>query len=178
MPARQQHGFDYEQDVANRYGVILDNNHYTAMWDGMMNNIPVSIKTHKKGSGPELGSWHRQFTIDYDFYMIVGFWEGDKSNIVEEYCLFIPGKEYHSYFIDITEDVQNVFSSCSNDRKDDEKWQKMKNAVTKKWKTETPNIISLNWKRDHKKQKRLQCSIRKSVFYDEFVRRYNIDRNN
>lgn len=44
---RQYHGFSFEKYLENKYGIILSTS-YTAKWDGIYDNHPISIKTAKK----------------------------------------------------------------------------------------------------------------------------------
>ena len=45
---RQKHGFDYQTEVIERFGLIKDEN-YTGKWDAYCEGIPVSIKNPKIG---------------------------------------------------------------------------------------------------------------------------------
>lgn len=38
----------------------------------------------------------------------------------------------------------------------------------------TPNLVRPRFKRDHKKQKRIQCAINNKDFYSYFVAKYGI----
>ena len=67
---RQKHGFDYQAEVIERFGLIKDEN-YTGKWDAYCEGIPVSIKNPKIGSDIELADFFRQ------------------SNIVNRICYFI-----------------------------------------------------------------------------------------
>ena len=62
MAERQQHGFNFEQYVKEKYQVVL-NDEYTNKWDGLLNEIPVSIKLEQYG-----------FDVEYTF-------SGDKHHL-------------------------------------------------------------------------------------------------
>lgn len=58
--------------------------------------------------------------------------------------------------------------TISNDRKDDAKWKEF----CKKYKTiyGEDAVISIRFKRDHKKQKRIQCAISYTNFKDKVLK--------
>ena len=43
MAERQKHGFNFERYVKEKYQIILSDK-YTSKWDGVLNEVPVSIK--------------------------------------------------------------------------------------------------------------------------------------
>ena len=53
----------------------------------------------------------------------------------------------------------------SFDYSDDEEWTRRRLELTKEWKENSSNLISLYFKRDHKKQKRIQCGITYKNFF-------------
>lgn len=171
---RQNHGFIFEQHCKTKYGIALSNN-YTNKWDGTLNNNPVSIKCEKLGSDIELADYFRNSKITDNFYLIVGFWEGEKTNIVEEHILFISGWEFHELFnpaIDLC--LRNLLCSISNNKEDDMKWREEISKMRQQWKETTPNLVRLRFKRDHKSQKRIQCAINNKDFYRYFVNKYEV----
>ena len=60
---------------------------------------------------------------------------------------------------------------------DDEKWKEGRIALTDKWKEQTTNLIRPRFKRDHKTQKRMQCAINYSDFYEYFIPKYRKELN-
>jgi len=65
-------------------------------------------------------------------------------------------------------------SEISNDRSDDNKWKQFR----LKWKEKYgDSIISLRFKRDHKKQKRIQCGITKTNFLNVILKENQILHN-
>lgn len=171
---RQAHGFVFEKEISNKFNINLNNKNYTGLWDGEKNNIPVSIKHIKKGNAIDLGDIFRQASITNEFYMIIGFYEGADSDI---HILHFNENEYHKMFMDLDK-FENVFrsglASVSNDSSDDEKWKQILSDCKKMWKDNTPNIVRPNGKRDHKKQKRWQCSINNTSFFKDIVPKYEI----
>lgn len=171
---RQKAGFVYQEDVINRFNLTPDKN-YTGHWDAYAKGVPVSIKLEKRNSDVEMADFFRQATITQDFILIVGFWEKEKSNIVEEKVLFIPTKEWNNFFdTSFIPLFQQLLNNFSNDRKDDEKWKREIKKFKKQWEEKTPNLIRPRFKRDHKKQKRIQCAINNKDFFSYFVKKYEI----
>lgn len=172
---RQKHGFSFEQEIIQKYNLTPSTN-YTEKWDGYYNTIPVSIKTEKLGSDIELADFRRNANNQDSFYLIVGFWEGNYSNIVETKILFINGKEWHNLFPNEFIDIfQNCLDSVSNDKNDDEKWKALIKDAKNQWQHSTKNLIRPRFKRDHKKQKRIQCAINNKDFYNYFIPKYGVE---
>lgn len=171
---RQKHGFKFEEYVKTLFNIYPCNkNTYTYKWDGILNNYPVSIKLEKKGSDIEMASLFRNFENQEDFYLIVGFWDREKDNIISIETLFIPAKEWHDLFNgSIIDKCKNLLSSITNDVADDDKWKTQCAELKKMWEELTPNLIRLRFKRDHKHQKRMQCAINNKDFYNYFIPKY------
>lgn len=172
---RQRKGFEYEKEIIERFSLRKEEC-YTGKWDAYYNNIPVSIKYEKFGSDVELADFFRQAAIQEDFYLMCGFDNG------EEHLLFIPYKEWHKLFDSSFEPrFKTLLSSTSNERKDDTNWKNEIAILKKEWQSRTPNLIRPRFKRDHKKQKRVQCAINNKDFYEYFIPRYevkNFERDN
>jgi hypothetical protein len=171
---RQSHGFKFEAYVKEKFNIqSCPEGHYTYKWDGMINGYPVSIKTEALGSDIEMASFIRNASNLDDFYLIVGFWQGSKDNIVSIETLFISGQEWHNLFNeDIVQECQNFLNEITNDVSDDEKWTEGRKLLTQKWQENTSNLIRPRFKRDHKTQKRMQCAINYSDFYNYFIPKY------
>ena len=96
---RQIHGFKFETFVKEKFNILpCPEGHYTYKWDGILNGYPVSIKTEKNTSDVEMASFVRNAINTDSFYLIVGFWEDSKDNIVTIETLFIDGAEWHQLF--------------------------------------------------------------------------------
>lgn len=171
---RQAHGFIFEDYIKKELGIeACPKGHYTYKWDGMLNGIPVSIKTEKYGSDIEMASFTRNAYNTDSFYLIVGFWEEEKTNIVSIEILLIPGDEWHSLFsIEIVNKCQNLIDTISNSVEDDQKWKESRLKLSKEWKEKTSNLVRPRFKRDHKSQKRMQCAINNKDFYSYFLPKY------
>lgn len=175
---RQEHGFKFEQLCREKYNLILSKD-YTSRFDGILNGLPVSIKCEKLGSDIELADYFRNSQITEDFYMIVGFWEGSKDNIVEIHLLQINGYEFHKLFdLSFNARFHELLNNITNDYTDDTKWKTSITLLKKEWKMATPNLIRPRFKRDHKNQKRIQCAINNKDFYEYFIERYEIKEIN
>jgi hypothetical protein len=171
---RQCHGFQFENFVKEKFNVQpCPKGHYTYKWDGMLENYPVSIKTEALGSDIEMSSFIRNAYNTDDFYLIVGFWEGKKNNIVKIETLFISGTEWHELFDqDLVQECQEFLRYITNDVSDDDKWKAGRMDLTKRWQEKTPNLVRPRFKRDHKTQKRMQCAINYFDFYNYFIPKY------
>lgn len=178
---RQKAGFEYQEKCIKKYGLKADNE-YTGHWDAYYKDIPVSIKLEKHGTDIELADIFRQMDVKEDFFLLVGFWENEKTNIVEEHLLYIPVKQYNTYFnYKMKEDFHTLLNSISNSENDDKRWKEEITFLRKSWAETTNNYIRPRFKRDHKKQKRIQCAINNKVFYSHFITEYeveNFERNN
>lgn len=176
MTERQIHGFKYEEYVKNKYSLLdYEKDNYISKWDAVYKGIPVSIKTHKIGT-VELGDYFRQENIDEDFFMIIGFWEDSTSKeIVEQHILFIPYKEWNKCFSNKVSDyLIYMLNNITNKYEDDIKWKKMIENANNIWKQNTNRMIKPLYKRDHKKQKRIQCGINKTNMYSYFIPKFEI----
>lgn len=170
---RQKHGFIFEKRVAELFNIDIDNKKYTDKWDGVLNGYPVSIKTKENGRDIEMADFKRNAENTESFYLIVGFWETEKENIVKIETLFIDGQEWHALFPEhFINDFSDLLQNITNDKEDDEKWSILTTELKNKWEQETENLIRPRFKRDHKKQKRVQCAINYNDFYNYFIPKY------
>jgi hypothetical protein len=181
MAERQSGGFKYQAEVISRFGLEKVKG-YTAHWDAYYKGIPVSIKHEKKKSDVEMADFFRQSEVEEDFFLVCGFWEGTKDNIVEEYILYIPAKDWTKNFDkSFSPRFKQLLEEITNDKSDDKKWRTQIKSLKKEWESMTSNLIRPRFKRDHKKQKRIQCAINNGDFYTHFIPLYevkNFERNN
>lgn len=174
MYERQKHGFQYELQVIKKYKLSKTET-YTCPYDAYYNkinekSIPVQIKCIKMGSNIEMGDYRRNKRKYDDFILIIGFWEKEKTNIVKEVILYINNEEFKNYLkFDYDEQMFKEMKSISNKKEDDLKWKLFCEKYKKKWPNK--NILQLRFKRDHKKQKRLQCAIPWRLF-DKFCKQF------
>lgn len=155
---RQKHGFEYENKKLEMFGLEKCKN-YISEYDALCGDICVQVKCIKYGCAVELGDYFRNKRKTKDFIMIIGFWKGDKSNIVEEGIYYID----HTKFVanlEYDKDAQIVaeMNLITNLKEDDSRWKEFRLKYTKDYKL-GKNAIDIRFKRDHKKQKRVQCAI-------------------
>lgn len=172
---RQAHGFIFEDDIINKYN-IQKNYDYIGKWDGYLaSGIPVSIKHIKQGNAIDLADLFRQAAITEEFILIIGFYNDITPDDI--YILHFPTGQWHNYFLDVSsfeDKFKNALASVSNDSSDDAKWSSLRKECVKFWKQNTNSYITVNGKRDHKTQKRWQCSINKTNFFKEFLPKFQI----
>mgnify|MGYP003137363895 FL=1 len=181
MAARQGHGFRNEQRIIEKYG-LEDVSGYTDKWDAYAPvvvagdkkyfNVPVQIKTIREGGSIDMGDVFRHSKTSEDFILHVDFYDkGNKRKIVESHILYIDIKRWKPFFD--FEDwgfLRECLDNITNDHSDDARWGEMRNMMHKLWGDHRP--IKLAPKRDHKKQKRIQCTIRNNTFKDQIVRMF------
>lgn len=158
---RQAHGLNNEDRVKIGYELLDydgESSGYTGKYDAQMKNgTPVSIKTEKIKSDVELGDYFRNAQANKDFYMVVCFWESEKDNIVEEYHVKFPIEAWEKLFNHTLDyKIRRVIKEASNDYSYDAIWTQKIEELKDEY---GDNIIRLRPKRDHKKQKRMQCAI-------------------
>lgn len=174
MQERQIHGFLFEQFIIEHFNLEKCNN-YTSKWDAYYNNVPVSIKYEKANSDIELADFFRQSEINEDFYLLVGFWDGDKSNVVDVKLLYIEHNSWSNMFdTSISKELKTLLAEITNDYSDDQKWKSWCSKIRKQWTSKTENLIRLRFKRDHKRQKRIQCAINNKDFFSKFIPRFEV----
>ncbi len=173
MAERQVHGFLYEEKCFADFPWWTSNSDkYTDKWDGYDTELQkaVSIKCIQKGGSVEFGDMFRMASIDEDWILQVGFWEGKKTNIVEEYTVEINKDDWQALLgdVEVFKTAKKEMDNISNDYSDDEKWKKFRLKYKKLW---GDSILQPRFKRDHGKQKRLQVGIT----YNNLKEYFNLD---
>ena len=167
--AKQQHGFDFEKEMINEYG-MTPSDEYTSEWDAFYYGVPVSIKTAKIGSDIEMADYFRNASKTTHFYLLVGFWSGKPHNIVEIQLLFINVSDWNKLFpSQFAEKFRKLLDGITNDAVDTPRWKKEIKELRQEWTCCTDNLIRPRFKRDNKKQKRVQCAINNRDFYNHFM---------
>lgn len=155
---RQGHGFEYEQNVVQRFGLQKSTN-YISPFDSMCGDIPVQIKCIKFGCAIELGDYFRNKQKNCNFILIIGFWKDSKDNIIEEYIFFVKFDVFiANLHYDADEQMIAELKLISNLYEDDDCWEAYCNRHKSRFAT-FHNKIDIRFKRDHKTQKRIQCAI-------------------
>ena len=172
MSERQKNGFNIENRIIEEYGFTKSEN-YTAIYDAVSKTgINVQIKSFKNKTSVCMGDLKRNFNKEEPFILI--FYNYDSNyNCIKTYAFIVRDyKKYNEmfYFEQYNDFYYEFMNNISNDPKDDKVWK----ALSKKYKTEYNKVHSMtrmNPKRDHKHQKRIQCSI-PYKFIDSFVREF------
>lgn len=167
---RQEHGFIYQKAISNKLN-LKEFIGYTDCYDAYSSTGELyQIKTIKFGNSIDMGDFFRNMNKDKNFYLVVGFWKGKTSNIVEEHILYIDVKKYNEILhFEKADELKKWIQNVSNEKAFDNQWKK----EVKEWKKEYGNrLISLRFKRDHKSQKRIQCAINNKIFYSYFVKEF------
>ena len=191
MTARQDHGFVNEKKVCKRDGFIpwkefteLNPNFkekcgdYISTWDAIDPNVkttgkygflPVQIKTIKEGAAIELGSLARNSKKNETFRLIVEFYEpGNKAKIIKTHSILVDPKRWRKQFrfSNYNEWCNWIKNKVSNLHSYDETWRRECKDRKSEWHAELPNsLVSPRFKRDHKKQRRIQCAIPSGDFH-------------
>lgn len=167
MSERQIHGLKFEKKIIKEFGLIPFSS-YTSEFDAYdESGNAYQIKLIKKGRNIELGDFFRNFNKAQDFYLIVGFWEGNVENIVSFHKIFFSKEGWRNLLLfDFHQELYSWIKNVSNDKSYDAQWKKEYIFWRKLF---GKRLIRLRFKRDHKKQKRVQCAIPNKVFFSHFV---------
>jgi len=173
---RQKHGFEYEDIIIKKYNLIKDEK-YTSendaylRWKFVINKeekwclIPVQIKFIKWKNSIDLGDFSRH-TKRKSFILHIGFWKDCPDQIYHEETFWIDGSKWRKLFsCSFIPELLHEMSNISNSRDDDILWTLFRKKYTNLWGS---RLIRLRFKRDHKKQKRLQCSLPFSSLQNTF----------
>jgi len=170
---RQEHGFRFEDWLKKTFFDI----YYTSEWDipkelnPNKRGGPISIKTAKWKSSIYFGDALRQFDINEDWTLIVGFWknQGKKKKIVKITESLITKENWRGYWGSITRaEIARLDTLIKNRRKSYNVIRKEAQACKSMLKQKS-NLITLNPKIDSKAQRRLQCSIPFTKFFEHII---------
>lgn len=173
---RQAHGFKYEEDVIKRYNLEPEQN-YTDKWDAYYKGIPVSIKTCTMSGTVHMGDFYRNASLTHNFILIIGFWSRDVmgERVYEDDLILYINKDFwiEQFPKTAVDAMRTVFNGITNSYDDDEKWKKRMKAFKKEWGSYQTGI-TIHFKRDHKTQKRTQCSIRSDFLHNYLIPYYQV----
>ncbi len=155
---RQIHGFLYETQIIDRYKLVKCEK-YISEYDAYTSTgTPVQIKYRKYKSSICFGDLKRNMLKERDFILVIGTWKDNHNNKISEDVYHINYEKFTSmcFFKNLNLALSEM-KTISNSKEDVSLLKKM----TLKYKKIYPkeNIIHINFKRDHKSQKRIQCSI-------------------
>lgn len=159
MSEQQKFGFDIESMIINKYG-LKKNESYTGVYDALtQSNINVQIKSFKNKTSICLGDLKRNFSKSELFVLIIYNYDTNFNHIKTHFLKVKDYKKYNKlFYFEKYNEFYDQFMLISNSYEDDDKWKLLRLKYTNMYK-ETHNIVRMNPKRDHKKQKRIQCSI-------------------
>lgn len=176
----QNHGFSFEKWVRDslfegytgcymqKWDVAPDHNQHESI-PADLRDIPVSVKTAKWGSPIALGDALRQRAIDEPFLMIVGFWR--QRTPFEKWFEDIGWARFDPPIWDSLWGSLRSAEIGEIDRivKNTDTHYSVVRAEAQDWKTKvcagSDSKIVINPKIDSKKQRRVQCSLPFSVFW-------------
>lgn len=178
MPEVQQHGFMFEKWIKNTFFEGYQNN-YSYKWDIAkeanfnFGNLPISIKTAKWGSSINMGDAIRQYSIDEDFILIVGFWkqENNFKIFVNVTSTIITKGLWKKLWEPLKLEEIEKLDKLIKDYKVDCFTVRDSAKNLKKSKPYCESLITLNPKIDSKSQRRLQCSIKFDLFFDKISKK-------
>ena len=156
---RQSHGFEYQKVICERHNLISDKN-YTGMWDAYQTDgTPCVIKLFKHNSELPLSDIFNNVARDKDFILKYGVWRGKKSNIVEEKEIFIDINKWRESFKWGHYEELNYWIKyvVSNSYSYDITWKSEMKEWKERWGKD--RIVQPRFKRDHKKQRRIQSAV-------------------
>lgn len=150
---------------------------YTGHWDvpaeanKRFGGIPVSIKTAKYGSPVGLGDALRQFSIEEDFLLIVGYWkqEGPNKRFVNIVAATIRTNLWRSLWLPIILGHLRVLDATIKDRSIGYREARIRAQEIKSGPPFVDAAITVNPKIDSKTQRRLQCSIGFALMFDRIA---------
>ena len=182
MPEVQLHGFDFENWIKQTFFADFTVS-YSHKWDvpaefnileivpKEFRHLPVSIKTCKNLCPIGFGDALRQFGIEEDFLLIVGFWEqsGANKNFVAVEAVKITAKEWKNLFAPLTDKDLKLLDSTIKDK--ETHYAEVREVAKEIKKSFPPTKMILNPKIDSKSQRRLQCSLPFGVLWNEIVQK-------
>lgn len=191
MVARQEHGFINEAKVCETKNIVKWGDFvkiypqyskrqqgYTSVWDGIDMSVktegeygflPVQIKTIKKGAAVELGDIFRNSKKNEVFRLIVDFYDKNdksKTKMVETVDIIVDPVKWQAHFnFPDYDEWKSWIKGVSNCSSYTETWIREREARKQDWNIKNPDsLVTPTFKRDSKKQKRIQCSVNRTNF--------------
>lgn len=166
--AKQFHGFQYEQKVIERFNLQKAKN-YTSPYDAQHKSHNIQVKCMQYGSSIEFGDYLRNKQKTTNFILIVGFWKHEKDNIVQEHIFNVNSAKLtdnllYPYDAEMFEEMRLI----TNLHEDDHIWKQFCQKHRTQW-LEFKNNMDLRFRRDHKKQKRIQCGVSWKKYHSWFI---------
>ena len=156
--AKQFHGFQYEQKIIQKFN-LKKAHQYTSPYDAHLGVLNIQIKCMQYGSSVEFGDYMRNKTKNDNFILVVGFWKDFKDNIIQEHIYNVDVDILKSNLVyPYDQEMFNEMKLISNSYDDDVNWRFFCQKHRMQW-MEFNNNMDLRFRRDHKRQKRIQCGI-------------------
>ena len=171
---RQRHGFQFEDWLKKQFFDIF----YTSKWDvpGELNpqhrGVPISIKTAKWHGSIYFGDALRQFDVNEPFDLVVAFWRlyKGKKKIVKITEVLIQPADWRKWWGSLErKDLEELDLSIKNREASHEAARRRAQEIKRRL-AGRGGIVTLNPKIDSKTQRRLQCSIAFSDFFQQVVK--------
>lgn len=164
----QRHGYIFEQWVRTQFFDGYELKSYTQPWDVPAENnlkhgrIPVQIKAVKYGQSVDMGDALRQFAIDREFLLIIGYWkqDGERKKFVNIVAVRVTPEKWQSLWHPLTRGDVEKLDTVVKDRALSPSEAR---RAAREWKMQQrfrDASFTLNPKIDTKTQRRLQCSLR------------------
>lgn len=170
----QRHGYVFEKWVRDTFFDGYSAPSYTQEWDvakaanKKYGDVPVSIKTAKYGASVDLSDALRQYSINEEFLIIIGYWkqDGKTKRFVNIVAARVEPQQYHQLWGVISlADLQQLDAVVKNRRLTPQQARESAHRI----KSAAPfnkAAMGVNPKIDSKGQRRLQCSLSfKEVFH-------------
>jgi hypothetical protein len=189
MVEEQQHGFAFQKWVIGLAKCIspdkVAKGTYTGKWDlpAELNpnraGGPVSIKVAKWNSTIAFGDALRQFQINEDFTLIVGFWErvGMQKRVVKVVCVQVLSELWASLWKPVTLSDLETLDGLIKNRTYDYREARRRARQTVAAPPFKDSIFRVNPKIDSKHQRRLQCSLTQRKFFEHLARGVSPERD-
>ena len=173
MSEHQIFGFFIQDKLIEEYNLMKDKS-YTGVYDAFTKyNMNIQIKTNKNKTAIYMGDIKRNFSKDEPFILIIYNYDSNYNHIKTYFILVDDYKKYNElFYFDEYDEFCDEFKNISNSHEDDSKWKLLRLKYTKRYK-EKHKLTRMNPKRDHKKQKRIQCSI-PYKFLKEFMDNFKV----
>src|SRR5699024_2868058 len=122
-----------------------------------------------------MGDINRNATLTHNFILIIGFWEtgSDGGKVFDDDIILYINKELwlEQFPKDVVSKMNTVFEGITNSYADDSLWIERRKTYNKEW-NDCKTGINIHFKRDHKTQKRIQCSIRREFLSEILIPYY------
>jgi hypothetical protein len=175
--AKQHHGFLYEQNVIDKFK-LQKATQYTSPFDAHRGSFNVQIKCMQHGTSVEFGDYMRNKKKTENFILVVGFWKDAKDNIIQEDIFNVNADHFrNNLYYPYDKEMFAEMKLITNGYEDDIIWLEFCKRHRLKWR-EFNNHIDLRFRRDHKRQKRIQCGVswkRYNYWFMEEMNKYSHD---